>query len=86
MLRVTELNSIRIITHSVQIREENLYHLLMLLFSLFLILICRSDLVSCCMVIGNAMANVDSAMPSLARPDSDVTPRPSRLGSTGRTK
>jgi hypothetical protein len=44
---MTELNSIRIIARHVQIREENLYHLLILLFSLFPILICRSDPVLC---------------------------------------
>jgi hypothetical protein len=40
------LNSIRIISHCMQIREENPYLLLILLFSLFPILICRSDPVS----------------------------------------
>jgi hypothetical protein len=76
MLRVTELDSIRIIDRLVEIREENLYLLFILLFS-----ICRSDQASCqhgnqqhhdqcclsnaitSMVVGNATTNGASATP-----------------------
>jgi hypothetical protein len=44
---VAELDSIRIMAYRVQIRDENLYILLTLLFSLYPILICRSDQMSC---------------------------------------
>jgi hypothetical protein len=44
---VTEFDSIRMIARHVQIKEENLYFLLTSLFSLYSILIWRSDQMSC---------------------------------------
>jgi hypothetical protein len=46
MTRVAGLDSIRILPCRVQIKEENLYVLLTLLFSLYPIFMCRLDQVS----------------------------------------
>jgi hypothetical protein len=81
---VTEFDSIRIIVHHVQIREENLYLLCTLLFSICLIFICRSDQALCQhghRRLQCTMTNIDSAAPSLARLDNNIAPHPCHLGS-----
>jgi hypothetical protein len=61
---VAELNSIRIIARRVQIREENLYLLLTLLFSFSQYLYAGQTRCHVSMVVDNVMDNVASAMPS----------------------
>jgi hypothetical protein len=70
---MVDLDSIRIIAHRAQIREENIYFLLTLLFPLYPILTSRSDQCHVSMVISSTTANVATIAPSPARLGSTIT-------------